>query len=238
MIGPGWLHGVFAALMMLIALCCTGRLAAGRLRDRDTERDADGLHVLMGVAMAGMFEPQLSPAPATVWRIVFVAGVAWFSWQAIRIRGRRQAGSLAMRAPGAPCSRVRRNGLHAPAYRRSGARPRARNDHAGPERAWRHRCWQPGACPRPGALHARLHPVDDRPLASLSRSRAARPRGADPNSQPAAAPLPDAVMQRPPGPGTASDGDPSGRPSLAPRLAAGYKIAMSLGMGYMLITML
>jgi hypothetical protein len=31
---------------------------------------------------------------------------------------------------------------------------------------------------------------------------------------------------------------PPGRPALAPRLAASYKIAMALTMGYMLITML
>ena len=235
---PGWLNGVFAALMMLIALCCAGRLAVGWLRDRDTERDADGLHVLMGVAMAGMFEPQLSPVPATVWRIVFVAGAAWFSWLAIRIRGRRQAGASRCAHPvphavesAAMVYMLLPTGAQAPGLGPGMTMP-------GPS--------GPGGTGAGNPVLALVLALfmlgytlwtTDR-LASLSRSRAARPRGADPNSQPAAAPLPDAVMQRPPGPGTASDGDPSGRPSLAPRLAAGYKIAMSLGMGYMLITML
>ena len=75
MTGPGWLDGIFAALMMLVALCCAGRIAIGRLRDRATELDADGLHVLMGVAMAGMFQPQLNPLPGFVWRAVFVAAL-------------------------------------------------------------------------------------------------------------------------------------------------------------------
>src|SRR5258707_7472974 len=47
-----------------------------RLRGRATEVDADGLHVVMGVAMAGMFEPRLNPLPALVSPAVFAAG-AW-----------------------------------------------------------------------------------------------------------------------------------------------------------------
>ncbi len=53
MTSPVWLDGAFAALMLLVAVCCAARLALGRLRERITELDADGLHVLMGVAMAG-----------------------------------------------------------------------------------------------------------------------------------------------------------------------------------------
>ena len=54
------------------------------MRGRDAELDTDGLHVLMGVAMAGMLEPGLSPVPGTIWRAVFAAAAAWFAWQAIR----------------------------------------------------------------------------------------------------------------------------------------------------------
>jgi hypothetical protein len=46
-------------------------------------------------------------------------------------------------------------------------------------------------------------------------------------------------MQRPPVPAAADAKDGSaGGPSLAPRLAAGYKIAMSIAMSYMLVMML
>ena len=81
----------------MVAVYCAGRLAVSRVRGRDTELDTDGLHVLMGVAMAGMLEPGLSPVPGTVWRAVFAAAAAWFAWQAIRAR--RPAGQGARGAP-------------------------------------------------------------------------------------------------------------------------------------------
>jgi hypothetical protein len=81
---PAWLAGGFAVLMIMIAACCAARLAVSRLRGRNTERDADVLHVLMGIAMAGMLEPRLTPVPVTAWRAVFAAAAAWFAWQAIR----------------------------------------------------------------------------------------------------------------------------------------------------------
>src|SRR5258706_3073870 len=92
MTSPGWLDGAFAALMLLVAVCCAARLALGRLRERVTELDADGLHVLMGVAMAGMFEPLLNPFPDVAWRAIFAAAAAWFAWQAVRARMRSRPG--------------------------------------------------------------------------------------------------------------------------------------------------
>ena len=84
MSAPAWLAGSFAALMIMIAVCCAARLAISRPRGRNTERDTDVLHVLMGVAMAGMLEPRLAPVPVTAWRAVFAAAAAWFTWQALR----------------------------------------------------------------------------------------------------------------------------------------------------------
>jgi hypothetical protein len=78
--------------MIVIAVCGAARLAISRLRGRSTERDADALHVLMGVAMAGMLEPRFTPNPVTAWRAVFAGAAAWFAWQAVR-RGRRAAGT-------------------------------------------------------------------------------------------------------------------------------------------------
>src|SRR5260370_9325756 len=93
MSGQAWLAGGFAALMIMVAVYSAGRLAVFRVRGRDTELDTDGLHVLMGVAMAGMLEPGLSPVPGTVWRAVFAVAAAWFGWQAIRAGGGRLGGS-------------------------------------------------------------------------------------------------------------------------------------------------
>jgi Domain of unknown function (DUF5134) len=85
---PGWLVGGFAILMVVTAGYCAARLAISRRSGRTTERDADALHVLMGVAMAGMLEPRLAPIPVTAWRVVFAAAAVWFAWQATR-PGRR-----------------------------------------------------------------------------------------------------------------------------------------------------
>ena len=85
---PAWLAGSFAILMVMTAVVCAARLAISRRPGRNTERDADALHVLMGVAMAGMLEPRLTPVPVTAWRVVFAAAAAWFAWQATR-PGRR-----------------------------------------------------------------------------------------------------------------------------------------------------
>jgi len=85
--GPSWLAGAFAAVMIGIALYCAGRLALSRLRRRETEFDADGLHVAMGIAMAGMLVPRLSPLPGSVWEAIFASAAVWFGWQAIRARG-------------------------------------------------------------------------------------------------------------------------------------------------------
>ena len=91
--GPSWLAAALAAVMIATAIYCAGRLAAARLWQRPTEVDADVVHVAMGVAMAGMLLPGLSPLPGTVWEAVFGAAAAWFAYQAARDRRRDGADS-------------------------------------------------------------------------------------------------------------------------------------------------
>jgi Domain of unknown function (DUF5134) len=86
--GPAWLAGGFAVLMITIAACRACRPAISRLRGKHTELGTDGLHVLMGVAMAGMLQPRLALAPGPVWSGVFAAGAAWFAWQAAPVARR------------------------------------------------------------------------------------------------------------------------------------------------------
>jgi len=100
--GPAWLATGFAVLMIMIAACRACRPAISRLRGKSAELGADGLHVLMGVAMAGMLQPRLTLAPGPVWSGVFAVGTAWFAWQAT------------------------------PAARRTGRARRARSAHPGP----------------------------------------------------------------------------------------------------------
>ena len=91
MAGPSWLAAALAAVMIAIAIYCAGRLAAARRWRRFTEVDADSLHVVMGVAMAGMLLPRLSLLPVTAWEAVFGASAAWFAYRAVRCRLRRNA---------------------------------------------------------------------------------------------------------------------------------------------------
>jgi Domain of unknown function (DUF5134) len=84
--GPGWLSGIFAALMLTVATYCTGRLLAARWWHRPTELDTDGAHIVMGVAMAGMLVPGLQTLPAGTWESVFAVGALWFGGQTLRAR--------------------------------------------------------------------------------------------------------------------------------------------------------
>jgi hypothetical protein len=201
--GPAWLAAWLAGLMLLVAASCAGRLAIWQLRDRGTEPQVDGLHVLMGVAMAGMLEPRLGQVPDTVWRAVFAVAAAWFSWQAIRARGGRRSGRPA-------CAHPAPHAVECAAmlYMLLPATPAGR----GPVMAMPGMSGPAGAGNPALALVLALFMVGyilwtTDQLASLSRARAARA-------------------------GSAS------RRSLAPRFAACYKIAMSVAMGYMLVTMI
>jgi hypothetical protein len=86
MIGPSWLADVLAAVVLSVALFSAGRLIASRRRQRQGEVDADGVHLLMGVAMAGMFVPSLATLPNPVWEVIFAGGAAWFAWRSVKLR--------------------------------------------------------------------------------------------------------------------------------------------------------
>jgi hypothetical protein len=223
--GPAWLAPGFAALTLLIAAASACRLTVGRLQGRAGEPDVDAHHVLMGVAMAGMFEPRLSLAPAAAWLVVFVASAAWFAWRAIRARRRGGPGGLwCDSAPHAvECAAMIYMLL-----------PAAR----GPQTAMAG-MGGPGSAGNPAiALVLALFMLGyllwttDR-LASMSRARA----------EASGSTHPEATGQPASGIGTLTltASAPAGltaRAQLAPRFAACCKIAMSVGMGYMLITML
>jgi hypothetical protein len=199
--GPAWLAPGFAALTLLIAAASACRLTLGRLQGRVTEPDVDAHHVLMGVAMAGMFEPRLRLLPDAGWLGLFAAGAAWFAWRLIRARARGRISGLTCAHP-APhaveCAVM--------LYMLGPAGPVGHGTAAA----------MPGMSNAPATLAGNpalavvlavfmigyMMWTTDR-LASRSRARA-----------------------------TANG------LTLAPRLAAYTKIAMSIGMGYMLVTML
>jgi cytochrome b561 len=93
MAGPSWLAWTFAGVMIIVSAYCLTRLAASWRQRRPTDHRVDGIHVLMGVAMAGMLVPRLRVFWIGGWEVVFAVGVAWFGWLAIReFRGRPTTG--------------------------------------------------------------------------------------------------------------------------------------------------
>lgn len=248
MAGPSWLAGLLAVAMIATAMYCTGRLAAARLWRRSTEIEADSVHVVMGVAMAGMLLPRLSPLPATAWEAVFGAAAVWFACQAIRNRLRRNADS-------------RWRGSHpVPHLVESAAMVYMLAVLPGSWPGW------PGqAMTMPGMSGSRaaaggsllalaiilalfmigyvLWTADQ--LTALVRTPAAAAPEAvqDQAGTPDTAAVPASAAGMLDAPGAAGAVLPGqthwpGGPALAPRLAACYKIAMGLTMGYMLILML
>jgi Domain of unknown function (DUF5134) len=230
---PGWLAGTFAAIMILTAGYSAGRLAFSRLRGRATELDADALHAVMGVAMAGMLVPGLHLLPGRVWAAAFGAGAAWFGWHALRTRGPVPPGVSRCRYPVphlVECVAMIYMLL-----------PVRRPPSGGPGMAM---AGMSASSPGFPALAIILVLfmlgyivwTTDRLTSRTAREVTAAGLGGtgDHRSPVAAGPgtrTHDAASA--PGPGNRAAG-----PMLAPKLAACAKIAMSLAMGYMLVSMI
>jgi hypothetical protein len=102
MASPAWLADLFAGAMLLTAGYCAGRLILARAQRRPAERDIDLVHVLMGLAMAGMLVPRLTLLGGRSlwdaawwtggWAMVFGGSAVWFGWRIGRFY--RSAGRL------------------------------------------------------------------------------------------------------------------------------------------------
>jgi hypothetical protein len=88
--GPAWLDGILAVFMLVIAGYCLGRLVIWRTQGRPTDVDVDVVHGAMGVGMASMLEPSLSPVPGVAWAGVFAVAAVWLAWRIATVY--RQAG--------------------------------------------------------------------------------------------------------------------------------------------------
>jgi len=244
--GPSWLAGALAIVMIVTAVYSASRLAISRLRGQAAELDADALHVVMGVAMAGMLMPQLTVLPDSVWGPVFGVGVAWFGWHAIRTKGTTAApGGSRCRYP-VPhlieCAAMLYMLLPVraappPARGGTGMAMAGMSPAAGPA----------GSFPALAVVLALFMLgcivwTTDR-LATLARAETLPPHW-DRNPQLAAAvrtpaSFPDAgSAPATPGAGVTRRQEQAARPMLAPKLAAVGKLVMSITMGYMLILML
>lgn len=236
MTAPPWLAGTFAAIMILTAAYSASRLAFSRLQGRATELDADALHSVMGVAMAGMLLPWLHLAPNGLWVAVFGIGAAWFGWHALPARG-----------PVSP--RLSRCRYPVPHLVECAAMiymlvPGHRPLRGGPGMA------MPGMGAASGSQQGFPALAVVLALFMLGyivwttdrlTSRAAQPTtttagpGSTGDHRPLTAVAGTRFNDAAIGPGP---DDQAGTPALAPRLAACTKIAMSLTMGYMLLLML
>lgn len=79
-----WLADGLATVMIGTAAYCAARLVYARLRRCRTEHDTDTVHLLMGVAMAGMLVPRLAILPMTgwgpvTWAVIFALSGTWFA---------------------------------------------------------------------------------------------------------------------------------------------------------------
>jgi Domain of unknown function (DUF5134) len=77
---PAWLLDLLAALMLGVAAVSAARLVAARpWRRGSIVIDTDVAHLLMGIAMAGMFTSRLETLPDAAWEVIFGLMAAWFA---------------------------------------------------------------------------------------------------------------------------------------------------------------
>ena len=95
--GPFWLAGLLAVIMIATSAYCASRLVIARAHRRREERDVNLVHMVRGVAMAGMLVSWLNPLPDRAWAAMFGAAAGWFGWRAWP--GRRAAAAAGARPP-------------------------------------------------------------------------------------------------------------------------------------------
>jgi hypothetical protein len=82
---PDWILDILAAVMLVVAAVSAWRLAAApRWRHGDSGTDIDIVHLLMGIAMAGMLVGGLQTLPDGAWEAVFAVTTVWFGWRVVR----------------------------------------------------------------------------------------------------------------------------------------------------------
>ena len=246
--GPAWLTDIFAAVMITVAAYCASRLVVARWWRRPTDVDTDGVHVVMGVAMAGMLVAGLRFGSFGLWEAVFAAAAGWFGWRFVRAR--HGAPLSPWRCP-QPVPHLVECGAMLYMYLAVPAVAAAAKGASGAM----------GGMSATGARFSVLALalalfmfgyvawVGDRLTALAPAPASAVPAAAFPlaavRQEPGAlmtATGPEPVATGPEPAGDASPGgcagSGQGRPYLAPRCAAMCKIAMGITMGYVLILML
>ncbi|HEY3869720.1 MAG TPA: DUF5134 domain-containing protein [Actinocrinis sp.] len=96
---PPWLPDILAVVMLAVAAFSLWRAAVARSWGRAGDYDADALHALIALALAGMLVRWLETLPRGVWTALFAAAALWFAgrlaWSVRRGLGRAQRGRYA-----------------------------------------------------------------------------------------------------------------------------------------------
>jgi hypothetical protein len=241
--GPAWLTDIFAAVMITVAAYCTSRLVVARRWRRPTDVDADGAHVVMGVAMAGMLVTGLRFGPAGLWEAVFAVAAGWFGWRFVRVRRGAPLSQWRCPQPGphlVECGAMLYMYLAVPAVAVA-----AKSEAGGM------------GVPAGGARFSvlalalalfmlgwvasvadRLTPRSPAPAVAVPVASVPLPAGPRESGALMTATAPDSAGNAVPAGCGGSPGGSPGEKYLAPRCAAMCKIAMGLTMGYMLILLL
>src|ERR1700761_5076741 len=81
---PSWILDIAAALMLGVAAVSAARLVAARpWQHVSVVLDADVAHLLMGIAMAGLFTSSRSTLPSAAWEVIFGLMTVWFAVRVI-----------------------------------------------------------------------------------------------------------------------------------------------------------
>jgi cytochrome b561 len=249
--GPPWLADALAGIMILTAAYCVSRLVISLRQHRPTQHLVDVVHVLMGVAMAGVLVPRLRVFWTGGWEIVFGAAAVCFAWQAAReFRSQAPGGRRSHHLQHVlACAAMLYMLLAATSAAKAAAGGSAMNGLAGgaahaPTLALvlavallGYVVWTADRLPalaRVTALAARSQPAPSRAARGTAPALARAGAGIVPAD---AEPPGEAARSGPPDDDQAPPARSPGVP-MSPRLSAGCEIAMGVTMGYMLISML
>jgi hypothetical protein len=81
---PAWLSNLLSMLMLALAAYSLWRLLIARAWERDTDYETDALHLLAGLAAAGLISTWAHTLPRGAWTVVFAAGGVYFAVRAVR----------------------------------------------------------------------------------------------------------------------------------------------------------
>jgi hypothetical protein len=84
-----WLAYGIAVLMVTISIYCVLRIVLAAPMGRRNHHDINVAHLLMGLAMAGMFVPRWRVLPVGVWEVVFAAVGTYFLILSMRFVAQR-----------------------------------------------------------------------------------------------------------------------------------------------------